>query len=111
MGICIIFLGLSDYENDGYCGFEIVEVREIDIIGMEGIIKKIREWVGMKNFVYLSLDIDMFDLVFVFVMGMFEMGGWSMRELRIILRGLEGVNLVGVDIVEVVVSFFLIWLW
>ena len=25
--------GPSDYENDGYCGFEIVEAREIDTIG------------------------------------------------------------------------------
>jgi len=38
-----------------------VEAREIDTIGMEGIIKKIRERVGTKKPVYLSLDIDTLD--------------------------------------------------
>ncbi|KAI4258033.1 MAG: hypothetical protein L6R42_005332, partial [Xanthoria sp. 1 TBL-2021] len=42
-GIRTTLSGLSDYDNDGYCGFEIVEAREIDSIGTAGIIKKIRE--------------------------------------------------------------------
>jgi arginase family enzyme len=33
-----------------------------------------------------------------------ETGGWSTRELRTILRGLEGINLIAADIVEVAVS-------
>jgi agmatinase len=33
-----------------------------------------------------------------------ETGGWSTRELRTILRGLENVNLIAADIVEVAVS-------
>ena len=32
-----------------------------------------------------------------------ETGGWSTRELRTILRGLEGINLIAADIVEVAV--------
>lgn len=53
--------GPSDYENDGYCGFEIVEAREIDTIGTAGIIKKIRDRVGTTKPVYLSIDIDTLD--------------------------------------------------
>lgn len=34
-GIRTTLSGPSDYENDGYCGFEIVEAREIDTIGTE----------------------------------------------------------------------------
>lgn len=60
-GIRTTLSGPSDYENDGYCGFEIVEAREIDTIGTEGIIKKIRERVGTEKPVYLSLDIDTLD--------------------------------------------------
>jgi agmatinase len=83
-GIRTTLSGMSDYENDGYCGFEIVEAREIDRIGIilpmtrfplsfwtrtdcfsqlgtEGIIKKIRDRVGTKNPVYLSIDIDTLD--------------------------------------------------
>lgn len=33
-GIRTTLSGPSDYDNDGYCGFEIVEAREIDVIGM-----------------------------------------------------------------------------
>ena len=35
-----------------------------------------------------------------------ETGGWSTRELRTILRGLDGINLIAADIVEVAVSVF-----
>ena len=34
-----------------------------------------------------------------------ETGGWSTRELRTIIRGLEGVNLVAADIVEVAPAY------
>jgi agmatinase len=60
-GIRTTLSGPSDYENDGYCGFQIVEARDIDKIGTDGIIKKIRERVGLKNPVYLSIDIDTLD--------------------------------------------------
>lgn len=89
--------GLSDYDNDGYCGFQIVEAREIDTIGTEGIIKKIHERVGHKNPVYLSIDIDTLDPAFAPATGTPETGGWSTRELRTIVRGLKGINLVAAD--------------
>lgn len=60
-GIRTTLSGPSDYENDGYCGFEIVEAREIDTIGTDGIIKKILDRVGTEKPVYLSLDIDTLD--------------------------------------------------
>ena len=60
-GIRTTLSGLSDYENDGYCGFQIVEAREIDEIGTAGIIKKIRDRVGTEKPVYLSIDIDTLD--------------------------------------------------
>lgn len=59
-GIRTTLSGPSDYGNDGYCGFEIVEAREIDTIGTEGIIKKIRDRVRVTKPVYLSTDIDNF---------------------------------------------------
>lgn len=48
-GIRTTLSGLSDYDNDGYVGFEIVEAREIDTIGTAGIIKKIHDRVGEYN--------------------------------------------------------------
>src|SRR2546423_15669989 len=34
-----------------------------------------------------------------------ETGGWSTRELRTIIRGLEGINLIAADIVEVAPAY------
>ncbi|KEZ43975.1 D-arginase [Scedosporium apiospermum] len=104
-GIRTTLSGPSDYENDGYCGFEIVEAREIDTIGIGGIIKKIRERVGTTNPVYLSIDIDTIDPAFAPATGTPETGGWSTREFRTILRGLEGINIIGADIVEVAPAY------
>ncbi|MCJ1302794.1 hypothetical protein MMC08_005599 [Hypocenomyce scalaris] len=104
-GIRTTLSGLSDYANDGYCGFEIVEAREIDSIGMHGIVKKIKERVGVKDPVYLSIDIDTLDPAFAPATGTPETGGWSTRELRTIIRGLEGINLIAADIVEVAPAY------
>ncbi|KAK1758953.1 arginase family-domain-containing protein [Echria macrotheca] len=104
-GIRTTLSGPSDYENDGYCGFEIVEAREIDTIGTDGIIKRIVERVGTKRPVYLSIDIDTLDPAFAPATGTPETGGWSTRELRTILRGLEDLNLIAADIVEVAPAY------
>ena len=104
-GIRTTLSGPSDYDNDGYCGFEIVEAREIDTIGTGGIIKRILDRVGTTKPVYLSIDIDTLDPAFAPATGTPETGGWSTRELRTIIRGLEELNLIAADIVEVAVCF------
>ncbi|CRG92397.1 agmatinase [Talaromyces islandicus] len=104
-GIRTTLSGLSDYDNDGYVGFTIVEAREIDTIGIDGIIKKIRDRVGTVNPVYLSIDIDTLDPAFAPATGTPETGGWSTRELRTIVRGLDGLNFIGADIVEVAPAY------
>ena len=96
---------MSDYDTDGNVGFAMVEAREIDSIGTAGIIKRIVDRVGTTDPVYLSIDIDTLDPAFAPATGTPETGGWSTRELRTILRGLEGVNFVGADIVEVAPAY------
>ncbi|KJA15098.1 hypothetical protein HYPSUDRAFT_92098 [Hypholoma sublateritium FD-334 SS-4] len=91
--------GLEDYENDDDAGFKQIEAWEIDTIGTDGIIKKIRKTVG-DGPVYLSIDIDSIDPAFAPATGTPETGGWSTRELRTILRGLDGLHIVSADIVE-----------
>ncbi|KAH0539073.1 hypothetical protein FGG08_004371 [Glutinoglossum americanum] len=105
VGIRTTLSGPSDYENDGYCGFEIIEARDIDTIGIQGIIDKIKARVGLTKPVYLSIDIDTLDPAFAPATGTPETGGWSTRELRTIIRGLEGINLIGADIVEVAPAY------
>ncbi|KAK7418015.1 hypothetical protein QQZ08_011412 [Neonectria magnoliae] len=103
-GIRTTLSGPSDYDNDGYCGFEIVEAREIDTIGAGGIIERIIKRVS-TNPVYLSIDIDTLDPAFAPATGTPETGGWSTRELRTIIRGLENLNLIAADIVEVAPAY------
>ncbi|KAL8281046.1 hypothetical protein RQP46_006404 [Phenoliferia psychrophenolica] len=103
-GIRTTLSGPSDYENDGDCGFTLVEARAIDSIGTQGIIDKIRATVGDTP-CYLSIDIDVLDPSAAPATGTPETGGWSTRELRTIIRGLEGLLIVGADVVEVATPY------
>ncbi|KAJ3350473.1 hypothetical protein HDU83_009673 [Entophlyctis luteolus] len=104
VGIRTTLSGPGDYDNDALCGFQIIEAREIDEIGPLGIAKKIKEVVG-NNLVYLSLDIDSLDPAYAPATGTPETGGWSTREMRNILRHLEGLRFVGADVVEVAPAY------
>ncbi|KZP31570.1 agmatinase [Athelia psychrophila] len=96
--------GPADYLNDDDSGFQRIEAREIDTLGVAGIIKKVRDVVGDKP-VYLSIDIDSIDPAFAPATGTPETGGWSTRELRAIIRGLDGLHIVSADIVEVAPAY------
>ncbi len=90
----------GDIRNDIRCGFEIVTARDIDRIGIDGIIKRLKERVGNTK-VYISVDIDVLDPAYAPATGTAEVGGWSTRELLTILDGLEGMKVIGADVVEV----------
>jgi agmatinase len=89
-----------DWKNDKRCGFEITTAREIDKIGMAGVIERLKKRVGDTN-VYISVDIDVLDPAFAPATGTAEVGGWTTRELLSILDGLEGIKVIGGDVVEV----------
>jgi agmatinase len=46
-----------DLRNDARCGFSYVRAREIDSIGVRGVVKRIIDTV-QDDYVYLSIDID-----------------------------------------------------
>lgn len=50
-------------------------------------------------------QIDSIDPAFAPATGTPETGGWSTRELRTILRGLDGLHIVSADIVEVAPAY------
>lgn len=72
---------------------------------MDGIVEAIKSRVGTKNPVYLSIDIDTIDPAFAPATGTPETGGWSTREFRSIIRGLQGINIVAADLVEVAPAY------
>ncbi|KAH6882720.1 arginase family-domain-containing protein [Alternaria rosae] len=90
----------GDVRNDLRCGFEMVKARAIDRLGVAGIIDKLKSRVSGTK-VYISVDIDVLDPAFAPATGTAEVGGWSTRELLSILDGLEGLDVVGADVVEV----------
>lgn len=49
--------------NDIRCGFEMIKARDIDRIGVSGIIDKLKARVGDSK-VYISVDIDVLDPAF-----------------------------------------------
>lgn len=90
----------GDLRNDIRCGFRMIKARDIDLIGISGVIKNIKERVSGSK-VYISVDIDVLDPAYAPATGTAEVGGWSTRELLSILDGLDGLEVVGADIVEV----------
>ncbi|TID21498.1 hypothetical protein E6O75_ATG04893 [Venturia nashicola] len=91
----------GDYVDDTQQGWERISTDDIDDIGPKGVIERIMARVGTEDPVYLSIDIDVIDPGLAPGTGTPEPGGWTTRELIRILRGIEGMNVVGADIVEV----------
>lgn len=90
----------KDAEHDKECGFAKLYARDIDRIGIEAMARKIKERVGDSK-VYISFDIDTIDPAFAPGTGTAEPGGFSSREVLALLDLLQGLNVVGADVVEV----------
>lgn len=98
--------GWDDYEDDDRQGFFRISADDIDDIGgPAGVAKLIVEKIGTEIPVYLSVDIDVVDPGLAPGTGTPEPGGWTSRELIRILRNVEGLNVVGADIVEVAPAY------
>lgn len=95
----------ADYDNDERQGFLRIEADDIDAVGVSGIIDLILTRIGTETPVYLSVDIDVIDPGLAPGTGTPEPGGWTTRELIGILRGIESLNVVGADIVEVAPAY------
>ncbi|KAL5117880.1 hypothetical protein ACEQ8H_004198 [Pleosporales sp. CAS-2024a] len=90
----------DDLRNDLRCGFEMIKAGDMDRFGVHGVIERLRKRVSGTK-VYISVDIDILDPAFAPATGTAEVGGWSTRELLAVLDGLEGLQVIGADVVEV----------
>lgn len=86
--------------NDDVMGFQVLDAREVHRSTPEQIAERIRARVG-EHPVYLTFDIDCLDPAFAPGTGTPVCGGLSSHQALEILRGLCGINLVGMDVVEV----------
>jgi agmatinase len=90
----------EDLTDDATFGFEIVRAEDLDRIGLEEIVDRVRRRAGDAP-VYLSIDIDVLDPAFAPGTGTPEMGGLTSRELLALVRALPREQLVAADLVEV----------
>jgi guanidinobutyrase / D-arginase len=90
----------ADLTDDAGLGFATVSTAEVARRGVDEAVDRIRERAGRRP-VYLSVDIDVLDPAHAPGTGTPEPGGLTSRELQFILRGLDGLHLVGADVVEV----------
>jgi agmatinase len=94
----------QDLAEDAGMGFEVVTTMDVARRGVDDAIGRIRERVGDAP-VYLSVDIDVLDPAHAPGTGTPEPGGLTTRELQQILRGLDGLDLAGADVVEVAPAY------
>ena len=88
---------LSDAEKMGAKLFTIDRVFEI---GIPAVITQIKDAIGAKP-VYISLDIDAVDPAFAPGTGTPEVGGLNSYQILQLVRGMQGLNIIGFDLVEV----------
>lgn len=100
VGLRGYYENLNDTQRDSAIGFERIMSRDIDDIGIAGIVKRIKDRVGDSK-VYITVDIDSLDPSSAPGTGTVEPGGFSSRELLTILDKLEGLEVIGADVVEV----------
>ena len=99
--------GIGDNENDDLQGWTRIESDAItyDRGGPKAVAEQIMQAIGTQKPVYLSIDIDVIDPGLAPGTGTPEPGGWTTRELIQVLRGIEDLNVVGADVVEVSPSY------
>jgi agmatinase len=100
MGIRGPLYSKIDIDDDEQLGFRIFRSDDYQTRGLDAAIDTMRARLGDAP-VYVSVDIDVLDPAHAPGTGTPEAGGLTSRELLNSLRALEGLNVVGADIVEV----------
>jgi agmatinase len=86
--------------NTDTMGIRVIDAPEVHRIGPEATAELIRARLGDAP-LYVSFDIDCLDPAFAPGTGTPVWGGLSSAQAAAILRGLAGINVVGMDVVEV----------
>ncbi|MFD1554573.1 agmatinase [Paraburkholderia silviterrae] len=90
--------------NDDFLGINVLDAAWVHENGPRAARERILEIVGERP-AYLTFDIDCLDPAFAPGTGTPVAGGLSSAQALAIVRGLEAVNLVGADVVEVAPAY------
>lgn len=81
-------------------GMRVIHIEEFYQLGLDQIIAEVRRIVG-DGPTYISFDVDGLDPVYAPGTGTPEIGGLTSFEAQQLVRGCQGLNLIGGDVVEV----------
>ncbi len=94
----------EDLDGSRSLGFELIPAFKCREIGLENVLQRIHERVGMKK-VFVTFDIDFVDPAYAPGTGTIEVGGFTSWEALQLVCGLDGLNFVGFDLVEVLPAY------
>jgi guanidinopropionase len=92
--------GDDDIQYGYDVGMRIVTMDDFEEMGRKAVIEEARRVCG-DGPTYITFDIDGLDPVYCIGTGVPEPGGLSMRDAQVIIRGLQGLDIVGGDVCEV----------
>lgn len=96
--------GPEDIQNARDLGYQVIPMREARELGIENVIDKIHKRVGDSP-VFVSFDIDFLDPAYAPGTGTLEIGGPTSFEALEYVRKLDGLNIKGFDLVEVLPTY------
>ena len=85
-------------------GFNIIDAPKVHSQSIEATIAEARKHLGDSP-VYVTFDIDCLDPSYAPGTGTPVCGGLTSHQAMSILRGLQGINVIGMDIVEVAPAY------
>lgn len=94
----------TDRDYHAAAGMGLITMDDFVRLGVKGTVEKIRGIVGSRP-TYITVDVDVLDTAYAMGTGAPEPGGFSMREILDVLRGLHGLNIIGGDVMEVAPPF------
>lgn len=104
IGIRGALYGEADNDWGDKQGIRVITIDEFYEMGVDNVIAEARRIVG-DGATYVSFDVDGLDPVYAPGTGTPEIGGFTTFEAQRMLRGLQGLDLVGGDVVEVAPPF------
>jgi agmatinase len=99
-----IQIGIRTEYSESRHEFEVISAAVANDLSVEAIIERIRQRVGDSP-CYLTFDIDCLDPSYAPGTGTPVVGGLTSDRALKIIRGLQGTNLIGMDLVEVAPSY------
>jgi len=104
IGIRGALYGGADNDWGEAQGIRVITIDEFYEMGVDNVIAEARRIVG-DGATYVSFDVDGLDPVYAPGTGTPEIGGFTTFEAQKMVRGLQGLDLIGGDVVEVAPPF------